>query len=84
MGKRGCWGFYFLEKASAVVMSCRREVVGEDVVGAVVHDAVVEVVGARGHPPEVREHQLREVVERLGDEAEPRVDERAVRTVVHR
>lgn len=51
-----------------------------------VHDAVVHVVGARGHAVKVGEDDLREDVERGGDKGAEVLgrEERAVRGVMHR
>ena len=73
-----------LQRRRAVVRHGGGDVVREEVVRLVVHHAVLEVVRAARHPPEVAEDEHREVVEQRAERAPPAVEERAVRRVVHR
>jgi hypothetical protein len=74
-----------LQRRVAAVRHGGRNVVGEEVVGLVMHHAVVHIVRARGHAVKVRHDHLRDGVERATDEraAFARRHERTMRGVVH-
>ena len=58
-----------VERRAAIVRHRRRDVVREEVVGLMVHDAMVHVVRAGRHAVEVAHDRRRDRIEQRGGEA---------------